>query len=248
MKRILFAVALLCLTAVPAIAKTNVTLPASFTQQDFKDLSTDLGLMISYMPLATAEPLGGALPGFDIGIEAMSASIDNNASYWTKISNVPGNSNVPSTVYMPKLHVQVGLPIIPIDLGVVYGEAPSTNLKYYGYEVKWSILKGGVAMPAIAVRGAYTKLTGITDMDISTKSADVEISKGFAMFTPYAGYGMVRIDSKENSTALTLQDESLTESKWYLGCKLTFFPLLNLVAEADFAKVNAYSLRLNLHF
>jgi len=246
MKRIMLAVAVLCVIAVPAFAKTDITLPPTFTQDDFKGLSRDLGLAISYMPLATAEPLG--FPGFDIGIEATSVSIDNNSSYWSKISNVPGNDSIPSSLVLPKLHVQVGLPIISIDLGLVYGQAPSTDIKYVGYEIKWSILKGGVAMPAIAVRGAYTTLSGINDIDISTKSADVEISKGFAMFTPYAGYGMVWIDSKENSTAVTLQDESLNESKWYIGCKLTFFPLLNLVAEADFAQVNAYSLRLNLHF
>jgi hypothetical protein len=59
---------------------------------------------------------------------------------------------------------------------------------------------------------------------------------------------MVWIDSKEKSAAVTLQDESLNESKWFVGCKITFFPLMNMVAEADFAQVNAYSLRLNLHF
>jgi hypothetical protein len=246
MKRIILAVMMLFIIAVPAFAKTDITLPSGFNQEDFKGLSRDLGLAISYMPLATAEPLG--FPGFDLGIEATSVSIDNNASYWTKISNVPGNDDIPSSLVLPKLHVQVGLPIIAIDLGVVYGQAPSTDIKYVGYEVKWAILKGGVAMPAIAIRGAYTTLSGIDEIDISTTSADIEISKGFAMFTPYAGYGMVWIDSKEKSAAVTLQDESLNESKWYLGCKLTFFPLLNLVAEADFAKVNAYSLRLNLHF
>jgi hypothetical protein len=246
MKHIIVAVMMLFVISLPAFAKTDITLPPTFTQDDFKGLSRDVGLAISYMPLATAEPLG--FPGFDIGIEATSVSIDNNTSYWKQISNAPGNDDVPSSLILPKLHVQVGLPIISIDLGLVYGQAPSTDIKYVGYEVKWSILKGGVATPAIAVRGAYTKLSGISDIDINTTSADVEISKGFAMFTPYAGYGMVWIDSKENSPAVTLQDESLSESKWYLGCKLTFFPLLNLVAEADFAKVNAYSLRLNLHF
>jgi hypothetical protein len=59
---------------------------------------------------------------------------------------------------------------------------------------------------------------------------------------------MVWIDSKEKSSLVTLQDESPNESKWYVGCKLTFFPLMNLVVEADFAKVNSYSARLNLHF
>jgi hypothetical protein len=108
-------------------------------------------------------------------------------------------------------------------------------------------LSGSVATPAIAIRGAYTKLTGVTDLDISTKSADLSISKGFAMFTPYAGYGMVWIDSKANPT-LNLQNVSLSESKWFVGCKLTFFYFINLVAEADFAKVNSYSARLNMHF
>jgi len=248
MRRIIIASLLVLVTAVPAMAKTDITLPPSFTQDDFKGLSRDLGLAISYVPLATAEPLGGVLPHIDLGVEATSTSIDNNASYWTKISNVPGNSSVPSNLVMPKIHLQVGLPIIPIDLGIVYANVPNTNIQYTGYEVKWSILQGSVATPAVALRGAYTVLSGISDIDNSTRSADLSISKGFAMFTPYAGYAMVWIDSKEKSTAVTLQDESLTENKWFVGCKITFFPLMNMVAEADFAKVNSYSLRLNIHF
>lgn len=247
MKKVVITVLLLFVMAIPALAKTDITIPSTFTQDDFKNLSRDLGLAISYVPLATSEPLGGVLPHIDLGVEVTSTSIDNNASYWKQISNVPGNSSVPSSLVMPKIHLQVGLPIIPIDLGIVYGEVPSTNIKYTGYEVKWSILQGSTAMPAIALRGAYTTLTGVTDMDISTKSADLSISKGFAMFTPYAGYGMVWIESKDKRP-VALQDESLNESKWFVGCKLTFFPLMNLVAEADFAKVNSYSARLNIHF
>ena len=248
MRKIIITILLVFIMAVPALAKTDITLPASFTQDDFKNLSRDLGLAISYVPLATAEPLGGVLPHIDLGVEATSTSIDNNASYWTKISNVPGNSSIPSSLVMPKIHLQVGLPIIPIDLGIVYAEVPSTDIKYIGYEVKWSILQGSTVSPAIALRGAYTTLTGVTDLDIITKSADLSISKGFAMFTPYAGYGMVWIESKEKSSVVTLTDESLTENKWFVGCKITFFPLMNMVAEADFAKVNSYSLRLNIHF
>jgi len=248
MRKIIITMLLVFIMAVPALAKTDITLPASFTQDDFKNLSRDLGLAISYVPLATAEPLGGVLPHIDLGVEATSTSIDNNASYWTKISNVPGNSSIPSSLVMPKIHLQVGLPIIPIDLGIVYAEVPSTDIKYIGYEVKWSILQGSTVSPAIALRGAYTTLTGVTDLDIITKSADLSISKGFAMFTPYAGYGMVWIESKEKSSVVTLTDESLTENKWFVGCKITFFPLMNMVAEADFAKVNSYSLRLNIHF
>ena len=250
MNKIIIAVLLVLIMTVPALAKTEITLPTTFTQEDFKGLSRDLGLAISYVPLATAEPLGGVLPHVDAGAEVTVVNLDTNSEYWKKIEAVPGNSSIPSSFPFPKFHIQIGLPVIPIDLGYVYASVPGSNVKYMGGEIKWSILKGGVAVPAIAIRGAYTKLSGVTDMDISTKSADLSISKGFAMFTPYAGYGMVWIESKEKSTnaLVVLEDVSLSEGKGFIGCKITFFPLMNFVVEADFAKVSSYSARLNLHF
>ena len=250
MKKIVVIVALVLAMALPALAATNINIPPTFSQSDFKDLSRDLGLVISYIPLAPAEPLGGVLPHIDAGVEVSAFSLDTNSSYWQKIKTYPGNADIPSTVPVPRLHIQVGLPVIPIDLGYVYATIPGTDVKYMGAEVKWAILSGSVATPAIAIRGAYTKLSGVTDLDISTKSADISISKGIAIFTPYAGYGMVWIESKEKSSnpLVNLQDESLSESKWFVGTKITFFPLMNLVLEADFAKVNSYSARLNIHF
>jgi len=247
MKKIIVAVLLLLVLAVPALAETKFTLPAGYGQDEFKSLSRDLGLAISYVPLSPAEPLGGVLPHFDLGVEVTSVNIDTNQKYWKDLQSVSGDT-IPSALVFPKIHLQVGLPVIPIDLGVVYAEVPTTNVKYTGYEIKWAFLKGGVAMPAVAIRGAYTKLSGVTDLDISTKSVDLSISKGFAIFTPYAGYGMVQIESKEKSNLVTLKDETITEGKGFIGFKLTFFPFMNLVAEADFAKVNSYSGRLNIHF
>lgn len=253
MKKTVIAVLLLLVMAMPAAAKSNITLPPGFTQDDFKGLSRDLGLAISYVPLATAEPLGDKLPGLDIGVEATAVSLDTNSAYWQKINAVNaalGDSKIPSTLPFPKFHVQVGLPIVPIDLGYVYSSVPGTDIKYMGGEIKYAILTGTAVTPALALRGAYTKLSGVPDLDINTKSLDLSISKGFAIITPYAGYARVWISSKEKSTLIVpaLQDEDLSEGKAFVGAKLTFFPLMNLVAEADFAKVNSYSLRLNLHF
>jgi hypothetical protein len=247
MKKVVIAVLLILIMAVPALAKTEITLPSTFLQDDFKGLSRDLGLAISYVPLATAEPLGGVLPHVDAGVEVTGVQIDTNTDYWQAVQTT-SSDKIPSTLPFPKFHIQVGLPILPIDLGYVYGSVPGTDIKYMGGEIKWSILQGSVATPALAIRGAYTKLSGVTDLDISTKSADISISKGFAIFTPYAGYGMVWIESKEKSPLVTLTDESLSEPKWFVGTKITFFPLMNLVIEADFAEVNSYSARLNIHF
>ncbi|HXY61945.1 MAG TPA: hypothetical protein VEJ22_03320 [Nitrospirota bacterium] len=248
MKKILMAFMLLLLTAAPAMAKVTFQLPANFTQDDFKNLSRDLGIAISYVPLAPAEPLGGTLPGFDIGVEVTGVSINKNASYIQKAVTNP--SDVPSTIPEAKAHVQVGLPFIPIDLGIVYGASPdNTDYKLVGYEIKWAILKGSTIAPAVAIRGAYTKLSGIDVFDISTKSLDLSISKGFAMLTPYAGIGEVWITSTPNTNVPVppLTKEDITETKGFVGCKLSF-GLINFVAEADFATVNSYSLRMNLHF
>jgi len=247
MKKIVIAILLVLSTSVPAMAETTIKLPAGFGQEQFKGLSTDIGLAISYVPLAPAEPLGGVLPHVDAGVEITGVQIDTKKDYWQAVETVSGDK-IPSTLPFPKFHIQVGLPVIPIDLGYVYSSVPGTNIKYMGGEIKYAFLKGGIAMPALALRGAYTKLSGVTDLDISTKSLDLSISKGFLMFTPYAGYGMVWIDSKEKSTVVTLKDESITQGKGFVGCKFSFFPLMNLVVEADFAKVSSYSARLNLHF
>jgi len=248
MKKTLMTFLFLLLMTAPAMAKVTFQLPANFTQDDFKNLSRDLGLAISYIPLAPAEPLGGTLPGFDIGIEGTGVSINKNASYIQKAVTNPGD--VPSTIPEAKAHVQVGLPVVPIDLGIVYGASPNnTNYKFIGYEIKWAFLRGGTIAPAVAIRGAYTKLSGIDIFDISTKSLDLSISKGFAILTPYAGIAEVWITNTPNTNVPVppLSTENITETKGFVGCKLSF-GLVNLVAEADFAAVNAYSVRLNLHF
>jgi hypothetical protein len=251
MKKIVLVVLMvlvLSLSAAPAMAKITFDFTGmAGNQAEFKKFSTDLGIALSYVPLAPAEPLGGkVLPGFDIGIEATVIKIDKNSSYWQNAVTDPGD--LPSNLIFPKFHVQVGLPVVPIDLGYVYAKVPDSDITYMGGEIKWAILRGSTVSPAIAIRGAYTKLSGVDVLDLDTKSLDISISKGFAIFTPYAGIGEVWITSKPTQSGTGLTKEDITETKGFVGFKLTLLPVFNIVAEADFAKVNAYSLRLNLHF
>lgn len=244
MKRIMSLVLIMLLTAVPAFGKTVIDLSGTMVQDEFKKFSTEVGLALSYVPLAPAEPLGTKLlPGFDIGVEVTSVDIKEKESYWTKAS-----SDLPSVLLFPKLHVQLGLPVVPIDLGYVYAKVPDSDIKLTGGEIKWAILRGSTLTPAIALRGAYTKLSGVDVLDLDTKSVDISISKGFAMLTPYAGVAQVWITSEENDPSVTLKKEDISETKAFVGLKMSLLPVFNIVAEADFATVNMYSLRLNLHF
>ena len=78
---------------------------------------------------------------------------------------------------------------------------------------------------------------------------DASISKGVAIFTPYAGVGQVVIESEAKNLPadVTLDKETLTETKYFVGVKTSLL-MLKITAEADFAEVPAYSLRVGMGF
>jgi len=224
----------------PVLAATDIKLPNTFTQSEFDDLSRQVGLAISYNPLSPAASLG--LLGFDIGVEATAVHIDSNKSFWTDaVGKTP-----PSYLVFPKIHAQKGLPL-GIDVGLSYAKVPGTNIGLMGGELKWAVLEGTSVMPAVAIRGDYTKLVGVNDINLSDYGADISISKGFLFVTPYAGVGEVWISSKEKSDLIDLKSASLSETKGFVGVKLSLF-IISFVAEADFSKVPSYSGRMNLSF
>ncbi len=254
MKKFLFALLCVLFSALPALAKNDINLDF-FNQNDFKSFSEDIGMAASYQPVSPAAPLGDKLPGFDAGVEASYVKFDTGALWYTKMNAallLSGNK-APKELVVPRVHVQVGLPIIPIDLGVSYTEIPDSDFKLIGYEVKWAVLRGSIATPAIAIRGAYTKLSGVDQLDLSTTSADISISKGILIFTPYAGVGEVWITSDPKNQAthvgpIPLQKEDIRKTKAFVGTKIKFFPFVNLDIEGDFANVNEYTARLNVSF
>lgn len=245
MKKVLLAGLLVFVMAIPAMADTTIEFPTGFGQSDFREFSESLGMALSYQPVSPAAPLGDTLPGFDAGVEVSYIKLDENASWFKAIDQGPGE--LPSALLLPRVHIQVGLPIIPVDFGVSYASAG--DIKLTGYEIKYAILEGGVAMPAVAIRGAYTSLSGVEQLDLTTKSLDLSISKGILIFTPYAGIGQVWITSEAHDIPLTnLANEDFTQTKVFVGSKVKIFPFINLVIEGSFANENIYSGRLNVNF
>ncbi len=220
----------------PTAAGTEIELPENFIQSDFEDLSRQIGIAISYAPLAPAEPLG--IIGFDVGLEVTAVDIDQDESFWTSaVGETP-----PSYLVIPKIHAQKGLPF-GFDVGLEYAKAPGTNIGFIGGELKWAFIKGGMAIPSVALRGSYTQLLGVDDLDLITYGADLSISKGFAFLTPYAGVGQIWISSE--SDIGNLDKENLSLTKGFIGLKVTIF-VFSFVAEADFAEIPLYHLRANL--
>lgn len=218
----------------------NISNLGALGQTGFKSFSEDLGSALSYKAVTPPAPLG--VTGFDLGLEVTSTEM-KNSSLWTTATN--GGSALNSMI-VPKLHVFKGLPL-NIDVGAFYSAVPTTNIKLYGGELRYAILEGGMALPAVGIRGALTKLSGVSQLEFSTKSLDVSISKGFAMFTPYAGVGTVWVTSTPIS-GLGLVEESFRQNKFFAGGNLNF-GLMNFALEYDkTGSAQSYSAKLGFRF
>ncbi|MCW8983196.1 MAG: hypothetical protein OQK13_04045, partial [Gammaproteobacteria bacterium] len=128
------------------------------------------------------------------------------------------------TLPVPKLHIRKGLPL-NIDVGLSYLPG-SINL--IGYELSYAILEGGVATPAVSVRATASKLSGSSDISMSTQGYELSVSKGFAMFTPYAGIGSVKVET----TATGFTKSSSTLAKTFYGFNMAL-GLMNIAVEGD---------------
>ncbi|MDD2273460.1 MAG: hypothetical protein PHP95_05350 [Desulfuromonadaceae bacterium] len=234
----------LFLAAAPALA-TDISFTTAITQDQFKSLTKEAGAALGYRNMAPAEPLG--ILGFDIGAELSAVGIDKNSSYW---SSAFGN-DAPSYLVIPKIRARKGLPF-GIDVGGMYSYVPSSNIKLYGAEISKSILDGTAATPALGIRATYTKLSGVSDLSLQTYGVDASVSKGLLFITPYAGAGILWINSeaKGNLKALvpTLESESTTVPRLFAGVKITPFPLVGITAEAEYAERPIYSLKAAISF
>lgn len=194
------------------------------TQAEFRGLSEDLGAALSFKPLIPAEPMG--LTGFDIGLAVTGTKLENRGAF----QKAAGGASVPATLPVPTLRVHKGLPF-DIDLGVSYAAVPSSNVRVIGGELRWAVLAGNVALPAVALRASVSKLSGVDQLGLRTTGLDVSVSKGFALLTPYAGIGTVRVKSDPDA-ATGRTAESFGLSKVFAGLNLNF-GLTNLAFETD---------------
>lgn len=201
----------------------DLTTVDRLTQPQFRLMSEDLGAALSFKPLVPAEPLG--IAGFDLGVAVTATDLKNPGL----LSLASNGSSIPRYVPVPSIRLHKGLPF-NIDVGLSYSVLPSTNITLWGGELRWAVIEGGTVMPAIALRGAFNASSGVDQLKLRTASADVSISKGIAMFTPYAGVGQVWVKSTPQGVP-TLSEESFTQGKVFIGMNINLG--VNVAVEAD---------------
>jgi len=224
------------------VGAKEIELSQDMTQGEFKDFVKEFGASLLFNPMAPAEPLG--IVGFDVSLEMVMTDISDDKDYWIKaMSDQEPYSYLP----IPRLHIQKGL-LFNLDVGAMYVAVPDSNIKLWGLEAKYAFLEGGVVTPAVSMRASYSLLQGVDDVDMSTQSLDILVSKGFLMFTPYAGASLYRVNGSENSNSVNLDDVNETNYRGLVGVQFSPFPLLIINGEMSLGEVPQYGLKFGLRF
>lgn len=232
-----FLAAALCGASPAALSADDLDQIQALTQQEFRLFSKDLAAALSWHPLRATTPLG--VTGFDVAIGATGSKLESQSVF-----EKAAGGDFPSTMPVPSLRFHKGLPW-GIDVGAMIATVPGSNVQHWGAEVSWAFLSG-VTVPSIGVRGAFTRLTGIDQLDFETRSVDISIAKGFAGITPYAGIGKVWADSDPKVSGLS--KEEISETKTFLGLQVNL-GITNLVFEVDKTGDTAtYGAKLGLRF
>ncbi len=220
MKRHQICALVLATCCAPAYAADALDKLNNLLQPEFARLAKDFTAVASYKGISPAEPLG--VTGFDVGVELTSTKLDH-ADIWKKA----GEDD--STMYLPRVHVHKGLPF-NVDVGASLAMVPGSDIKLFGAEIKYAIIEGGTATPSVAVRAAATRLFGVDELDLNTRSLELTVSKGILMATPYAGIGKVWGSADPN--VARLRKESPSANKIFAGLNFNL-GLGNLAAEVD---------------
>jgi len=195
----------------------------ALTQGQFKELSENVAAAAQYKGVTPTEPLG--IIGFDVGLSVSYTGIENDKLFDLASK---GDFDVPGLV-LPRLTIHKGLPF-GIDVGGSLTGAPGTDIKIVGAEVRYALMEGGVATPAIGIRASGSMIQGVDELDMTNIGLDISASKGLTIVTPYIGAGVLRTTSTPND-AQNLKEETLSQTKLFAGLNINLG--FNFTLEAD---------------
>lgn len=207
------------------------------SQEDFSDVAEDITAALNYKALGPAE--GDGLLGFSIGAFGSYVPVKNDEAW----QNLTGEDI--GEIGMVGINATKGLPF-GLDVGAFYTEIPGAGANLFGAELRYSIWDGGVASPALAIRGTYTQLSGVEDVDYESVGIDLSISKGFVFLTPYGGVGMVFGSLEETADEVDFAKEDVDATRIFAGLRMSL-GFMSLTPEYERIGDNdAFNLRVSI--
>jgi len=248
MRRSLLIMAALVVAAGAQARDLRIT---SNDQKAFRGASEDAIAAIEYKPLGPAEWSG--ITGFEIA--AIGAYVPTkHRDDWKTLTGQDVKE-----LGLVGVRVAKGLPF-NFDVAGFYSGVPQYKVSIYGGEVRYAILPGSTVMPALAIRGAFDKVSGLDDFDLHAYSLDASVSKGFAILKPYVGAGYVWGVSDPNVSFFNecattpcpqpepLHRENIHKGKFFGGVRISL-GLLHITPEFEqIGSSQSYNLDVGIHW
>lgn len=173
--------------------------------------------------------------------------VDVDAAYWQRA--VGDDFSLSDHVVVPRLVATKGLSFATVSAMVA--RIPDSDIQILGGALDIPILGGGVVTPTLAVRGAYSTLRGVGELELSTYGVELFLSKGFGPVTPYAAVGRARSDSTAtielpDTTSLVLTDE-FDSNRITVGVKLSLL-VPKIIVEATQGEERSYAAKVSFGF
>lgn len=250
----------LCTDAVQAqdfskttIQKNYQTLKAANRTDDFDDQIEAIVKLFSALVGSGAVNTASLhhVGGFDIGARAVIGDIPEEfKDIAGDVPNVTNPLSGANTIPFPFLHASVGLPgnleLMGKFFTVSIADKPNSNVTLIGGAVKYGLLRGTMATPAVTLLGGYQTLLVPDEYafgNVSTFSLKGYISKGFVIATVYAGGGIERTSLKLDIPDFPdlNKDYNVTYPSGTVGLAITPFPLVKVNADYNFGEVKNIS-------
>jgi hypothetical protein len=220
---ILLPLLLSLLAAAPAAAwEVN----GDATGSDFRAFNRRFSSDAYFYPRHSAAPLG--LLGFEVYADA---------TYDKSFDNEPFNDTAVTGDYtggflsIARVGARKGLPG-GVDLGVAYGKALGGDVKLISAEIQYAIFHGGVLAPALSVRVTGTRTLDRQAYGLDQYGAELLLSKGFPVITPYVGIGLVNSRGTLDSPLGFTRKENDTRPVAFAGATLSLLvPKIHIEVE-----------------
>lgn len=213
------------------------------TREEFQALHRRFSSDAYFYPRHGAAPLG--LIGFEIYADATyDEGFDDEPFNDTAIEgDLTGGF-----LSVARVGARKGLPG-GIDLGVSYGRALGGDVRLVSAELQYAIVKGGLLSPAFSLRLTGTRSIDSEAYDLDQYGAELLLSKGFTVLTPYVGAGVFRSKGTLDRGALLLPSFEETETRGVIYGGVTLNLLLpKITVEIEKGEVMQGAVRVGIGF
>lgn len=237
LKKTILGAALLALSF-SSLADNNIDTLNFSSQADFKKFGESVINVYGHKQVFPAEQLG--LLGFDVGVSVN--AVDSNYDLGSQALK-------DNTIGVFSVHANKGLPG-GFDVAFNYNVVNDSDATSWSGELKYALIEGGTATPAMAISGHYAKASGIDALDFSSYGVNLGVSKGFANLTPFIGVGYLNseIDPIINNPSINLSNEKIGLVTYNAGMNVNLLTMDILFGYNQIGDLGTYTIKAGYRF